>query len=119
MMKIIALVYRKPGTRSEQFLSYWLSTHGPLMLRLTPGLLHYTQNVPVQPTGSDDDADGISELWFDDMDALQDYLEWRDSPEAAELRQDEERFQDTRRTRRYIVEEHVFKLPGPRGALPG
>lgn len=118
-MKIIALVYRKEGVSREQFMSYWMNTHGQLMLQIAPGLLHYTQNAAMATTGDNpDDPDGISELWFEDLVALQDYLTWRDTPDALELRSDEDRFQDSRRTRRYVVEEHVFKRPAPTN-LPG
>ncbi len=116
--KIVALVYRKAGINRDQFLSYWMNTHGPLMLQMAPGLLHYTQNVPNEAGANPEDPDGISELWFEDMDALQDYLSWRDTSDAAELRLDEDRFQDTQRTRTYVVEEHVFKRPAPTN-LPG
>lgn len=119
MVKIIALIYRKAGVSREQFVSYWMNTHGSLMLQMAPDLLHYTQNVPMEATGDNpEDPDGVSELWFEDMGTLQDYLTWRDTTNALELRRDEDRFQDSRRTRRYVVEEHVFKRPAPTN-LPG
>lgn len=109
MMKIVALVYRKKGISQKQFRSYWVDRHGPFLVTTVPDLLHYTQNVPVESPGEEDDADGIAELWFEDMDALQDYLEWRETESAQELRRDENSFQDVTRMRRYIVEEHAFK----------
>jgi uncharacterized protein (TIGR02118 family) len=117
--KIVALVYRKAGMSSKQFQSYWVEKHGPLMVRVVPGILHYTQNVPVETPGLPDDADGIAELWFEDMDALRDYLDWRSSKDALELRRDEDVFQDVGRTRRYIVEERVFKQQTTMTSLPG
>lgn len=118
-MKIVALVYRKPGMSSKQFQSYWVEKHGPLMVQTIPGILHYTQNVPVEKPGLQDDADGIAELWFEDIDALHDYLDWRQTRDAQELRKDEDVFQDVGRTRRYIVEERVFKQQTTTTSLPG
>jgi uncharacterized protein (TIGR02118 family) len=117
-MKIVALVYRKAGISEKQFRTHWVEKHGPLMVRIVPGMVHYTQNVPIDKPGLGDDADGISELWFDDIDALKDYLDWRETPEARELRVDEDLFEDVPRTRRYVVEEYVFKQP-PSSTLPG
>ncbi len=118
LTKIIALIYRKAGVSREQFLSYWMNTHGPLMLQMAPGLLHYTQNVPMTTADNPEEPDGVAELWFEDMDALEEYLTWRNTTDAAELRTDEDLFQDSRLTRRYVVEEHVFKRPAPTN-LPG
>jgi len=120
MMKIVALVYRKAGMSAKQFQSYWVEKHGPLMVRTVPGILHYTQNVPDEKPGQSDDADGIAELWFEDIDALHDYLDWRETADAQELRRDEDVFQDVSRTRRYVVEEHTFKQPqSTTTSLPG
>jgi len=119
MMKVIALVYRKPGVSAEEFRRCWLETHAPLMLRVVPGLLHYTQNVRTKSSGFPDDPDGISEMWFEDSDSVKDYLDWRQSPEARDLRVDEDCFQDSSRTRRYFVEEQVIKKAQQTTGLPG
>ena len=120
MTKIVAIVYRKKGMSRKQFHSYWVEKHGPLFVRTVPGILHYTQNVPVEWPGLEDDVDGVSEMWFEDIDDVHDYLEWRETAAAQVLRRDEDTFQDTGRTRRYIVEEHVFKQPQTTATnLPG
>ena len=82
MIKVISLVYKKKGISSKQFLSYWLDKHGALVVENIPGVLHYTQNHPITSPGAPDDADGITEMWFEDMDAYNDYMEWRASDEA-------------------------------------
>ncbi len=117
MIKVISLVYRKKGISNKQFLSYWLDKHGPLAVEHIPGVLHYTQNHPVIGPGTEDDADGITEMWFEDMDAYNDYIEWRDSDAAQAMKESEEKFLDEPQTRRYVVEEHVFKKVGVTGEV--
>ncbi len=117
MIKVIALVYRKKGISSKQFLSYWLDKHGPLAVEQIPGVLHYTQNHPIASPGYEDDADGIVEIWFEDMDAYEDYMEWRESEDAQTMKESEDRFLDEARTRRYLVDEHVFKKLGISGPV--
>ncbi|MBN1151745.1 MAG: EthD family reductase [Dehalococcoidia bacterium] len=117
MIKVISLVYRKKGISNKQFLSYWLDKHGPLAVENIPGVLHYTQNHPILSPGTDDDADGITEMWFEDMDAYNDYMEWRDSDDALIMKDSEDKFLDEPRTRRYLVEEHVFKKVGVSGQV--
>jgi len=117
MIKVISLVYRKTGISSKQFLSYWQDKHGPLAVELIPGVLHYTQNHPLTSPGREDDADGIVEMWFDDLDAYDDYIEWRACPEAQAMKESEDTCLDESRTRRYLVEEHVFKKVGISGPV--
>jgi len=117
MIKVISLVYRKKGISSKQFLSFWLDKHGALVVENIPGVLHYTQNHPITSPGAADDADGITEMWFEDMDAYNDYMEWRDSDEATIMKESEEKFLDESQTRRYVVEEHVFKKVGVSGQV--
>ena len=117
MIKVISLVYRKKGISSKQFLSYWLDKHGPLAVEIIPGMLHYTQNHPIMSPGLPDDADGITEMWFEDMDAYNDYMEWRGSDDAQVMKESEDKFLDEALTRRYLVEEHVFKQVGVSGQV--
>ena len=82
MIKVISLVYKKKGISSKQFLSYWQEKHAPLAVENIPGVLHYAQNHPIISPGLEDDADGIVEMWFEDMDGYEEYMEWRVSDDA-------------------------------------
>ena len=117
MIKVISLVYRKTGISAKQFLSFWQDKHGPLAVELIPGVLHYTQNHPLTSPGLEDDADGIVEMWFEDLDAYEDYIECRAGPDAQTMKESEDKFLDESRTRRYLVEEHVFKKVGLHGPV--
>src|SRR6185369_16627648 len=76
MIKMLGLLTRKPELTHEQFVKHWLEIHGPLALAV-PGVRRYVQSHiqgertrPDIPT-TDVQVDGIAELWFDDMDAMQ------------------------------------------------
>ena len=81
MIKVISLVYRKKGISNKQFLAYWHEKHGPLAVEQIPDVLHYTQNHPVETPGRDDDPDGIVEMWFEDKDDYEEYMEWQSKTE--------------------------------------
>jgi uncharacterized protein (TIGR02118 family) len=74
MIKITALLIRRPELTHEQFMHHWVEVHAPLVDAL-PGLRRYVQShilgeqaVPVPTTGVA--LDGIAELWFDDRAAF-------------------------------------------------
>ena len=112
MVKLLSLVYRKKGISDDEFYRYWSETHGPMVARLIPLANRYVQNHPEALPGLTYDADGIVEMWFDSVDDIQRYLEWRTSGEAYELKEDEDRFMDFKKTRRYVVHEHEFETTG-------
>jgi len=122
MVKLISLVYRKKGLSDPEFYGYWKNKHGPLVSRMAPFLRRYVQNHPLDWPGLNSDADGIVEMWFDTEAEAQSYLQWRDTAEAYELREDEDRFQDFKKTRRFVVVEHQFETVGrpwsPGAGLP-
>ena len=108
MIKLIALIYKKPGLSDEEFYQYWKEKHGPLAAKIIPGLRRYVQNHPVKIPGLKYEADGLAELWFDDLDAYKNLRAWRQSDEAKPLLDDEDKFMDRGRLSRYVVEEHVI-----------
>jgi uncharacterized protein (TIGR02118 family) len=112
MVKLIALVYRKKGISDADFYTYWREKHGPLVARSIPFARRYVQNHPLQWPGLTYDADGIVEMWFETEEHVRTYLEWRNTAEAAELKEDEDRFQDFKKTRRFIVHEYQFETSG-------
>jgi uncharacterized protein (TIGR02118 family) len=68
------LIRRAARVQSEQFERHWEGTHGPLTLHV-PGLRAYSQNHIVHRHNDHDverlhRVDGISQLWFDDLDAM-------------------------------------------------
>ena len=90
MIKSISLLTRKSGLTHEQFVKHWVEVHGPLA-RHVPGLRKYVQShILAERTrpdipSHDVDIDGIAELWYDDLDAMN---RANASPEAKALHAD-------------------------------
>lgn len=73
MVKLIALLKRKPGMTREEFAKRWLAEHTKLSSRM-PGLREYRINVatPRQPEGTAEPLyDGTAELWWDSIDDME------------------------------------------------
>ena len=106
MIKTLTFLKRKPGITQEEFRRHWKEIHGPLAARVVPGLRRYVQSHPVP--GFDSDIDGIVELWWDNVEAFQAFFAWRETDDANELKEDEEKFVDTRKWVRFVAEEHII-----------
>jgi uncharacterized protein (TIGR02118 family) len=72
MVKALFTASKKPGLATAEFQQHWFDVHGPLCARV-PGLRRYVQNhgLPEAYAFRTMTHDGFSELWFDDLDALQ------------------------------------------------
>ena len=92
----------------EEFSRYWREVHGPIGRRI-PGLRRLVQSHPVPrpPEMAAPNFDGIAELWFDDMTALE---AARRSPEWRASTEDEANFIDETRTAVLVTEER--EIPG-------
>lgn len=108
MLKLIALISRKSGLTDEEFYKYWKEKHGPLAAKTIPGLRKYIQNHLVRLPGIKYDGDGFVELWFDNLEAYEKFLTWRQSDGAKVLLDDEDKFMDRSKIVRYVVEEHII-----------
>lgn len=109
MLKLIALISRKSGLTDEEFYKYWKDKHGPLAAKTIPGLRKYIQNHLVRLPGIKYDGDGFVELWFDNLEAYEKFLTWRQSDGAKVLLDDEDKFMDRSKIVRYVIEEHIIK----------
>lgn len=108
MVKNYTLIKRKDGLTHEEFLRYWKDVHGPIAVRLVPGLRKYIQGHAIGTSGGELDIDGIAELWFDNMEAIQNYAAWRKTDAAKELLEDEDKFIDKSRFIRVFAQEQVI-----------
>lgn len=109
MVKLIALLKRKPGMTREEFSARWLNEHTKLSAKM-PGLREYRINVATahQP----DDAsgaiyDGTAELWWDNMEAMEAAFA---SPEGVRAGADADSFADVRL---HIYTDEYMVVPGP------
>ncbi len=107
MIKIISVFKRKAGMEVDEFQNYWLNHHGPMVARL-PSVERYVQSHTRRSGYSTHQpaADGLSELWFEDTDAL---YNLQSSQELQQVSDDEERFIDLISSVQILVDEHVIK----------
>lgn len=72
MIKAIALAKRKAGMAADDFHRYWRKQHAPLVLQMS-AMRRYVQShrtTDVMPGFENCPYDGVAELWFDDLVAL-------------------------------------------------
>ena len=107
MIKSVTLLKKKTGLTDEEFHRHWKEIHGPLAARAIPGLRNYRQNHSLEFARVKNDFDGFSEIWFDNLEALEEYFLWRQTDEAQVLVDDENSFLDWSQSIRCVVDEYV------------
>ena len=111
MIKLLSLLTRKDGISHQDFVRHWLDIHGPLALAV-PGVRRYVQShitgTRSRPDIPDTDVevDGIAELWYDDLEALQRAAA---SPEMKRLADDGALF--IGRIKTYVIDEKQIIPP--------
>ena len=110
MIKLIALLKRKPGLTRQEFADRWLNDHIKLSSKM-PGLRGYRVNIAIdhQPDGDGVEPiyDGTAELWWDSVEAMEAAF---DSPEGKIAGKDADQFAELRI---HIYTEEHFVVPGP------
>ena len=110
MIKMIALLKKKEGVSSEEFSRKWFEEIGPLAASTMPGFRRYVQNHAVAMPGATGEPriDGVTEIWFDDVEALQKFFKVALSDEGEHLRTEEEKIFDAEKNFFFIAEEKVI-----------
>ena len=102
MIKMIYLLHRRSDMDVEEFKKYYSEVHAPIAMKL-PGLRRYIQNYPNAEDGENPPAcDAVSEMWWDDMEAMQ---KSSASPEGQAAQADMQNFLDSSRLQVFSVEE--------------
>lgn len=103
MIKLVALVTKKPGLTRDEFRDYWIGTHAPLAAAI-PGMRGYRINIAGDPGGQTPAPyDGSAEIWFDDRGAMEAGLA---SPEGSVAGEDTTHFAES--IQFLVTEEHVI-----------
>ena len=117
MIKLTFCIRRQPHLTREQFLDYWLNTHGALVkkhaaaLRVRRYVQQHTLDDPINEAiraGRDapEAFDGVAELWWESREEMESAFA---SPEGRaagrELMEDEKNFIDHARSPLWIGEE--------------
>ncbi len=125
MLKCVYCVRRLPSVSEEEFYDYWLNQHGPLVRKHAPtlGMRRYVQSHTIQnpqlnaaaqqPRGINDMYDGVTEVWWDSVEALMGALQTEEAQEANRiLSADEATFVDCDNSAIFFSTEHViFDFP--------
>ena len=110
MVKLIALLKRKPGISKEEFAQRWLKEHIKLSTRI-PGVRGYRINIATdhQPdgTGIEPIYDGTAEMWWDSIEAMEAAFATDEGKVAGA---DADQFADVRI---HIYTEENVIIPGP------
>lgn len=122
MIKLIALLKRRPDLTLEEFCTYYERQHAALVERSLPAdvadaITHYVQNHAQQLGGGEAPYDCVTEIGFDDLAGLRRWSDWYLGDDGKVLRDDEEQFMDTSARVIIVTEEH---RPAAmlRGAVP-
>lgn len=118
MVKLFAVLRRRPDLSVEEFRTHWRDHHGPLIAgipELARHLVRYEQHVRHRPgaLSGTEDVDGVAEQWFRSID---DFVAFISEPAYAEhVAPDERRFLDVGRIEFVICEEPHVVIDGPTG----
>lgn len=108
MIKLVYCITRRPGMSLEEFSQYWRDVHAPIGRRI-PRLRRLVQSHRLAHPVAPGDFDGMAELWFDDLAALE---AAQRSPEWRASTADEANFVDDTRTASFVTEEHEIPEDG-------
>lgn len=120
MIKLTYCLTRLPHLSRAAFQDYWFETHGPLVASVAEVLQirRYVQlhSLPAEASaalaasrGGPEAYDGVAELWFDSLEALQQNAARPEARAASQvLLEDEKRFIDLARSPLWFGEERVI-----------
>ncbi|RLC94052.1 MAG: EthD family reductase [Chloroflexi bacterium] len=108
MVKVIALIARKPGLSREEFRRHYEEVHAPLVLRTLPGIRRYVRNHVIgAPLSEGPGFDCITEVWYDSMQDYKASMAVWGQEAGRPIREDEDTFLDRSRLALFLVEEEV------------
>lgn len=115
MVKLFAVLRRRQGMTTEEFVEHWRDRHGPLIAgepTLARHILRYEQHVRHRPDAlsGNEGIDGVAVQWFD---SIEGFVGFMSEPAYAELvAPDEQRFLDMERVEFIITEEPTVIIDG-------
>ncbi|MBL6751381.1 MAG: EthD domain-containing protein [Nevskia sp.] len=120
MIKLVFCVRKRADLSTEQFQQYWLKQHGPLVrgfakaIRARKYIQSHTTAAELNEIfrQSRDLApayDGITEVWWDDAEALKAGMATEEGQAAHRaLLEDEKKFIDLKQSRVFMTDEHLI-----------
>lgn len=120
MIKLVYVIRKRADVSEKEFHNYWLHEHGPLVTRLAKaiGARKYIQSHTIladagasvsQSRKMAEPYDGITEVWWDSVEAMQAGTSTPEGQEAGRLLlQDESKFIDFARSTIFFTDEHLI-----------
>ena len=120
MIKLVYCVRRRADVPEDEFFRYWLNDHGPLVTGYAEAIKakKYIQSHTVAPQinaafvesrGLAAPYDGITEVWWDDLESLEAGMASEEAKAAHQaLKDDEAKFIDFGNSRVFMTEEHLI-----------
>ncbi len=120
MLKLVYCLRKREDISSEEFYHYWLNDHGPRVRKLAEAIKakKYVQSHTLAPElnqmfresrGLAEPYDGITEVWWEDLESLTAGMESESGREAHQaLLEDEAKFIDFSQSRVFMTEEHMI-----------
>lgn len=112
MVKVIALLTRKPDVAHRDFIEHYERVHVPLILRSFPQIVGYRRNfvdlsgVLRAPGVADPAFDVITEMWFEDRRTYDEMLAaYADPAIGGPVTEDANQFLDMSKTIQFVVDE--------------
>jgi uncharacterized protein (TIGR02118 family) len=118
MVKLVFCCRRNPAMSRQEFQRYWLEVHGPLarsLQRALPQMRRYVQSHTLDTSlneairagrGAKPAYDGITEMWFDDLESIPGPSTAEAVAGARRLLEDESRFLDLAECSVFVTAEH-------------
>ncbi|MGW3483997.1 EthD domain-containing protein [Rhodococcus indonesiensis] len=117
MIKMLALIKRRPDLTHEEFCTYYEQKHAPLAARVIPDdvtsvIRHYGQNhaLKLGSGTTEPHCDCVTEFEFDDLAGLERWTTWYMGDGGRVLRDDEENFMDVGSRIILITEERPASI---------
>jgi hypothetical protein len=121
MIKIMALIPRKPGLSREDFIKYYETKHVPLILSYFPQIIKYIRNYPSKDENFHYEGnkispgvpyDAVTEIWLKDQASYNEMMQmFMDDPSKFNgLVEDEKNFIDIARSVEYLAEERESEI---------
>jgi uncharacterized protein (TIGR02118 family) len=110
MVKTFNFFKRKPGRSVDDFQNYWLNEHAAI-IRAIPELRKYVASITLPSAYRNREPlyDGVSEVWFDDEDAMR----RNDTPPRRAAHEDDAKFVDMSKATAIVTDEIIQKQGTP------
>jgi len=114
MLRLILVIKRRAGMSLEEFQDYWRNVHGPLAAKYSTvmGVCRYVQvhtlddpinQVLRESRGAMEPYDGVSELWWDNAEAIAQIMTPEGQAATLDLYEDDKNFVDSSRSSAWIA----------------